>query len=145
MFDFIFGGKQKIELIRELLEQRMRGMGYDDMQSKIHIKKMGNFELIGTPEGTLVSIIELIIKMQKSGMLIWQIIDKLENHRHKTGHDPVDFNHIMSVAKSAETAGDAVPMYCQYRLMLEYPNQHISEEDFTNAMMQATTFLMSQK
>ena len=45
MFDFVFGGKQKLELIRELLEQRMRGIGFDDMDSKLQIKQMSNFQL----------------------------------------------------------------------------------------------------
>ena len=142
MFDFFFGGKDKLELIRELLEQRMRALGFDDIDSKLKVKQLGNMQLIGTPEGTLVSIIETVVKLQKSGVLIWQIIDKLENHRRSTGHDANEFNYIMKIANSAQTAGDAVPMYCKYRLDLEYPNQQMSESHFESAMLQATQFLM---
>jgi hypothetical protein len=35
MFDFIFGGKRKLKLISELLEQRMREQGFDDMDSRL--------------------------------------------------------------------------------------------------------------
>ena len=144
MFDFVFGGKQKLELIRELLEQRMRGIGFDDMDSKLKIKQMSNFQLIGTPEGTLVSIIEIFVKLQKSGMLIWQVIDKLENQRQRIGHNADDFNSIMNIARNPNKAGEAVPMYCSYRLDLEYPMQEISDEEFANAFSQTTDFLMQK-
>lgn len=49
MFDFLFGGKRKLELIRELLEQRMRDLGFDDMESRLKVKELGNVELMGTP------------------------------------------------------------------------------------------------
>ena len=41
MFDFMFGGKRKLELIRELLEQRMREEGFDDMDSRLKVKELG--------------------------------------------------------------------------------------------------------
>ena len=41
MFDFIFGGKRKLELIRELLEQRMKEEGFDDIDSRLRVKELG--------------------------------------------------------------------------------------------------------
>jgi len=35
MFDFILGGKRKLKLISEHLEQRMREQGFDDMDSRL--------------------------------------------------------------------------------------------------------------
>ena len=142
MFDFLFGGKQKIELIRELLEQRMRDIGYDDMHFRLQIKQMGNMQLMGTPEGTLVSIIETVIKLQRSGVLITQIIDKLEDHRRRIGHDASSYLTIKQTAQSRDDAGSAIPMYCKYRLDLEYPTQPISDEHFSSAFEQITIFLM---
>ena len=57
MFDFAFGGKRKLELIRELLEQRMREEGFDDMDSRLQVKQLGKLQLLGTPEGGIVTIV----------------------------------------------------------------------------------------
>jgi hypothetical protein len=43
MFNFLFGGKQKLELIRELLEKRMREEGFDDMDSRLQVKQLGKW------------------------------------------------------------------------------------------------------
>ena len=56
MFDFIFGDKRKAELIRELLKQRTRADSFDDIEYRLKIKSMGNFQLIGTLEGTIVTL-----------------------------------------------------------------------------------------
>lgn len=144
MFDFIFGGKAKLELIRELLLQRMNMLGFDDAESKLKVKQFGNTQLIGTPEGTVVSIIQAVVRFQKKGLLIGQIIDRLERHRRSIGHDDNEFDCIMKIANSAsaEQAGEAVPMYCRYRLDLEYPNLHISDDHLGSAMLKATQNFM---
>ena len=142
MFDFIFGGKKKLELIRELLEQRMRGIGFDDMEYRLKIKEMSNFQLIGTPEGTLVSIVEMVIKLQRQGMLISQILQTIENHRKSTGQNLNEFTEILNSTRgTTEQASEAIPGYCYYRINYEYPG-HITLEQFTNAFLQATQVLM---
>ena len=91
MFDFAFGGKRKLELIRELLEQRMREEGFDDMDSRLKIKELGRLQLIGTPEGAIVTIVETVIKSQKQGALLTSILSSIENHRNSLGSNPKEF------------------------------------------------------
>ncbi len=137
MLDFLFGGTRKLEIIRELLEQRMNDLGFGDMESRLKIKQMGNTALIGTPEGTLVTIIESIIKMQRQGLLLWQILEALENHRKRTGHDGWTFVQISSLSrKSPEEASNAIPMYARYRINMEHAGL-MSDEQFESAFLQA--------
>lgn len=144
MFEFLFGGKRKMELIRELLEQRMRNSGFTDMDSRLKVKELGNIQLIGTPEGTIVTIVENVIQLQKQGLLIGQIIDSIEGHRKATGQNSTEFKEIRKLASgSTEVAANAVPAYCFYRINIEYPGR-ITEEEFGNAFMQATQELMGR-
>lgn len=141
MFDFLFGGKTKIELIRELVEQRMRNLGIDDMDSRLRIKKMGNLELIGTPEGTLVTIVESFTKMRGQGKPIWQMINEIEEHRKSIGHDYWQYFQIVDMGKQAnEEAANALPMYTRYRIQLEHPNV-MSDEQFKSAFIQTVRVL----
>lgn len=39
MFGFLFGGDRKLSLIRELLEQRMRRSGYNDLEYRLEVKR----------------------------------------------------------------------------------------------------------
>jgi hypothetical protein len=142
MFDFIFGGTRKLELIRELLEQRIREMGFTDMESRLKIKEMGNFQLIGTPEGTIVTIVEMVLKMQRQGQLIRQILETIENQRRGLGHNVIEYSEILSLTRgSSEQASEAIPSYCFYRINLEYPG-HMTEDQFASAFMQATQMLI---
>ena len=141
MFDFLFGGKRKLELIRELLEQRMRDHGFNDMEHRIKVKEMSNLQLMGTPEGAIVTIIESVMKMQKQGLLLGQILISIEEHRKSLGHNASEFHEILTVARGS-SAGDAVPMYTLYIVNIEAPGR-VTEEQFTNAFIQATQFLMS--
>ena len=141
MFDFVFGGKRKLALIRELLEQRMRAEGFDDMSSKLKVKELGRLELTGTPEGVLVTVIETVVKSQKHGMLLATIIKNIEDHRSSLGSDIERFKSILAVAQSNE-AGDAVPAYCKYRLDIESPGR-VSEEQFANAFLEAVPEISS--
>ena len=65
MFDIIFGGKKKLNLTRELVEQRMRSSGFDDLESRLQVKNLSNLQLLGTPEAAVISIIEVTLKLQK--------------------------------------------------------------------------------
>ncbi len=64
LFSFIFGGDQKLALIRELLAQRMRDSGFDGLE-----KELSNSEVFGTPEAAIVVIIVIAVKMQRGIML----------------------------------------------------------------------------
>jgi hypothetical protein len=143
MFDFLFGGKKKIELIRELLEQRMRDLGYDDMEYRLHIKQMGNMELMGSPEAAIVTIIESVLKLQSQGVLLGGVIHNIEDHRKSLGHDETKFRRILAMATgSISQAGEAIPEYCFYRISIEQPGK-MSQEQFAKAFTQATTALMN--
>jgi hypothetical protein len=143
MFDFLFGGKKKLELIRELLEQRMLDLGYDDMKYRLHIKQMGNMELMGSPEAAIVTIIESVLKLQRQGVLLGGIIHTIEDHRKSLGRDETEFRRILAIATgSISKAGDAIPDYCYYRIGIEHPGK-MSEDQFANAFTKATTALMS--
>jgi hypothetical protein len=135
MFDFLFGGKRKLELIRELVEQRMRDVGFDDMDSRLKVKQLGNMQLMGTPEAAIVTIIETTIKMQQQGMLLVQIIDALEMQRKSLGSDLSKYSEIMRIARGPN-AGGAVPLYAQYRVNLEAPGR-MSDDQFYNAFAKA--------
>ncbi|ATI03144.1 MULTISPECIES: hypothetical protein [Cycloclasticus] len=134
MFDFMFGGKRKLELIRELLEQRMREEGFDDMDSRLKVKELGKLQLIGTPEGAIVTIVETVVKSQRQGALLSQILASIENHRKSLGSDPQEFSEIMNIA-SGPQAGESVGIYCHYRLNLEHPGL-ISLEQCMKALEQ---------
>ena len=141
MFDFIFGGKRKLELIRELLEQRMREEGFDDMDSRLQIKGLGNIQLIGTPEGGIVTIVETVIKSQRQGALLASILSSIENHRKNLGSDPQEFAEIINMARGSE-AGDSVGAYCYYRLNIEHPGI-VSIEQCMRALSQCAQEIAS--
>ena len=134
MFDFVFGGKRKLELIRELLEQRMREEGFDDMGSRLQVKELGRLHLLGTPEGALVTIVETVVKGQKQGMLLRQVLTSIEDHRRSLGSDPQEFAEIVTIA-SGPQAGESVGLYCQYRINTEHPSL-ISSSQFIKAFEQ---------
>lgn len=134
MFDFIFGGKRKLELIRELLEQRMREVGFDDMDSRLRVKELGKLQLMGTPEGAIVTIVETVIKSQRQGALLASILSSIENHRKSLGSDPQEFAEIIELARSPQ-AGNSVGAYCFYRLNIEHPGR-VSFEQCMRALDQ---------
>ena len=122
MFDFAFGGKRKLALIRELLEQRMREDGFDDMDSRLKVKELGRLQLLSTPEGAIVTIVETVVKSQKQGALLGSILSSIEEHRKSLGSDPEAFAEILNLA-SGPDAGESVGAYCFYRVELESPGR----------------------
>lgn len=141
MFDFMFGGKRKLELIRELLEQRMREEGFDDMDSKLRVKQLSKMDLMGTPEGAIVTIVETVMRLQKQGALLSQILSSIENHRKSLGSNPQEFSEILEVARGPE-AGNSVGMYVYYRLNIEHPDR-VSVEQCMSALDQSATEISS--
>ena len=140
VFEFMLGGKKKLELIRELLEQRMMDEGYTDMEFKLHIKQMGNLQLLSTPEANLVTIIQTVLRMQKSGALLVTILKTIEDQRKPLGQDPAEFYDILQIAGDVRTSGDAFVFYCKYRMDVE-TGGIMSEDQFIRAMEQAMPVL----
>jgi len=141
MFDFVFGGKRKLELIRELLEQRMREEGFGDMDSRLRIKELGKLQLLGTPEGAIVTIVETVMKSQRQGALLASILSSIENHRKTLGSEPHEFAEIINMAIGPE-AGDSVGAYCYYRLNIEHPGR-VSVEQCMIALSQCAQEIAS--
>jgi len=141
MFDFVFGGKRKLELIRELLEQRMREQGFDDMDSRLRVKELGKLQLLGTPEGGIVTIVETVIKSQRQGALLASILSSIENHRKSLGSDPHEFAEIINMARGPQ-AGASVGAYCFYRLNIEHPGR-VSVEQCMRALDQCAQEIAS--
>lgn len=141
MFEFLFGGNRKLELIRELLEQRMREEGFDDMDSRLKVKQLGKVQLMGTPEGAIVTIVETVIKSQRQGALLAHILSSIENHRGSLGSDSQLFSRIVDIASGAQ-AGESVGMYCLYRLSIEHPGR-VSHEQCIKALDQSAKEIAS--
>ena len=135
MFGF-FLGKRKLALIRVLLEQRMRNSGFDDMEYRRNLKELSNIQIIGTPEGTLVTIVDTVVKLQRKGMLLRQALTSIENHRRRIGSEPATIEKILAIS-SGPDAGMSVPLYCKYRLDIEHPGR-FSEEHLMKAFRLAT-------
>jgi len=141
MFDFMFGGKRKLELIRELLEQRMREEGFDDMDSRLRVKELGKAQLLGTPEAGIVTIVETVIKRQRQGVLLASILLSIENHRSTLGSDSQEFAEILEIAKGPQ-AGYSVGAYCFYRVNTEHPGL-VSMEQCIRAVDQSAKEISS--
>ena len=115
----IFGASKKTALIRELLEQRMRKSGFDELDYRLQIKQMSSFKIMGTPEALIVTVAETIIKGQKKLVPLTQILFSLENHRKRIGQDATQFNDIIKIA-AGPNPGESVCLYCCYRISLEH-------------------------
>ena len=70
MFDFVFGGKKKLNLVRAIVEKSMKDSGLDGLESRAQVKNLSNFELIGTPAGIVVNIIDLVLEAQQAEEII---------------------------------------------------------------------------
>jgi hypothetical protein len=70
MFDFVFGGKKKLNLVRAIIEKSMKDSGLDGLESRAQVKNLSNFELIGTPAGIVVNIIDLVLEAQQAEEII---------------------------------------------------------------------------
>ena len=127
LFSFIFGGDQKLALIRELLAQRMRDSGFDGLE-----KELSNSEVFGTPEAAIVVIIVIAVKMQRKGVLLDAIFNAIENTRkHMPGgrHDASEFDRILEISRQpGAESGALVPLYCMYRVNIEHPGIMSSEQ-----------------
>ena len=141
MFDFLFGGTKKLSLIRELMEQRVRNMGYDSIEYNLKIKQLGNMQLIGSPEGTIVTIIETVFKLQKQNLLIQAILSKIEGHRKLSGQNINIFYTILSMTNgTTQEASNAIVEYTRYRVNLEHPGK-VSDDQFNDTFAKASEFL----
>ena len=133
----LFGGNKKLTLIRELLEQRMRKSGFDDLDYRLQVKRLSNLKLMGTPEALIVTVLETVIKGQKNGMLLTQILQSMEDHRKRLGHNSDEFNDILKLSRSSNP-GECVSLYCSYRIFSEH-NSLLQPNEVDEVVEQAMT------
>jgi hypothetical protein len=127
MFDFLYGGKERLDLIRELLRQRVLEVGFGDLESKSKISALGNFKLVQTPEALIVLVVDTVKKRLQIGHPLHKILTSLESDRRRTGEDTAAFNEILSASrggKESEFEGLkalSMSMYIHYRMDIENP------------------------
>ena len=137
MFKYLFGEDKKIALIREMLEQRMRTSGFDDLEYRLHIKQMSKLQLMETPEAAIIVIMETIINSQKARVFLPHIFVEIEKHRSRIGHEPELFKIALELAQENDEL--AVPNYINYRIQIEAPGR-MNEEQFVNSFNTAAEF-----
>jgi len=138
--DFLFGGKRKIALIRELIELRGKSSGLSDIEARVKSKELGRFTLISTPESCLVTIIESIVLFQKKEEFLVVILKRIEDHRKRIkGSHPV-FKNIIEMAIRNEPM--TILDYCYYRISVEHPGA-MSKEQFLELFKVCSEVLFS--
>ena len=99
------------------------------MASRLKIKKPARLQFFRIPEAAMVTIVETVIKSQRQGALLGQILAYMENHRKSPGSDPQAFSEIMGIASGPiDEAGESVGIYCCYRLNIEHPGRVSPEQ-----------------
>lgn len=119
------GGKpSKIDLIKKLAKDRVRkdpmaeSLGYNEGM----VDSLGTMELMSTPEGTLVTIVETYALLLKSGEREEFILNHIENHRAQLGVG------AMPIPLNLES-------YIKYRIEMEHSHgAPISEEFISRAI-----------
>lgn len=132
--------KRRNALMRELAEWRMADAGFDSLEWRLQTRQLSTLKLMGMPEGTLVTVLELIIGAQKRGMLLVHILQDVEKGRKLAGHDPQIFSEVLQMAQGPD-AGASVPMYCHYRVNLEHGV--MTDEQFFHEFQVAVSAIMS--
>ena len=131
MFEFLFGGKQKVSLIRDLVGKRL-GL------RAAH--KMGKAKLLGTPEAAIVTIISTVVLSQSTGGLLMQIFQHMELHRRKLGMG-YGFDQILELVRT-DQAYPAILAYVHYRLSIEQPGK-MTDEEINSAVKYASLKILS--
>jgi len=121
----MFGISRRNALIRELLEQRMRTSGFDDMSARLKVKEMGYFELKGSPEATIISILDDIIGEQRRNVPLVETIKRIEKNRRVSGNPA--FNEILRMVNVYEFKV-VVSGYCGYRVIVEHHGVMTSDQ-----------------
>lgn len=96
----MFGrSKRRSALIKELCEYRMKANGLDDRSIRLEIRGMGSLKVMGLPEATIVTIVEIAAKNQKRGELLQNTLTSLERTRKIRGQDAEYFSLILKEAR----------------------------------------------
>ena len=110
LFDRLFARKSsKIGLIRNLLKARLQNdaMARTTGVTPALVDQQSDEDMLGTPEATIVTIVESYIQLRQLGFPDSEILTRIENHRSMIGSGTVP---------SPLTLRN----YIRYRVSLEY-------------------------
>ena len=139
----MLGDSKKISLIKNLIQERVKDLGFAEPRFQNHIRKMSESEIIDSPEYKIFTLVEIIKKFQDKGALLKNIFPIIEDHRKRWGHDPHLFKQIIEAA-SGGSSGASGPMYALYRIHLEAPGS-MSDAQVIEAFAQATDLYYAPK
>ncbi len=142
MFDILFGGKEKIDFLKKLIEKRALKDRHNTIQSLRDIKQASNLRIIGTTEGTIYTIIEQFIYLKKQGLSLPMILTTIEDKRKKIGHESEDFSFLLKDAIEKQNK-DTFQAYCYYRIILEY-GVEMDVDDFNEIFIEITRYILSR-
>jgi hypothetical protein len=110
----------KTEFIRKLAKTRIREDA--DLQSagvgEGVIDEMSDLDVLGLPEGTIVTIVETWATLNRSGVPEAEIFDRIEQHRQSLG----DSGRVPSPLTLAS--------YVRYRVRLEHGDEAVIDDTF---------------
>lgn len=115
----MFGkGRLRTHLIKQLILNSLAYTDISEEEALRYVIKLSGFGAMGSPQATIVIIVEAVIKGQKKGILVGQTLKKLENTRSIKGKDSSRFQEILEIASGADPA-EAMVQYCIYRNAVE--------------------------
>lgn len=117
----MFGkSKKRLALIKELAETRFTLRGSSSTEVNLMVKSLGTLRAMALPEATLVVILEGVVKAQKQGVPLAQVLMRFERQRSLHNHDQNIFSEIILRANGDDPA-TAMVDYLHYRNQMEAP------------------------
>ena len=83
-FSNLFGGPSKDDIIRALIKRRLAEYGVLGDFGR-DVNSMNRTALYGTPEATILVIVETYVALKKSGVADSAIFERIEKHRARAG------------------------------------------------------------
>ena len=115
----MFGkSRRRKALVLELVEHRMRLLGFDNRQIRLELKQLSGLKLAALPESTIVSVVHSAVFNQKRSILLQYTLSRLESHRKLAGHNEDLFKKILRQASGPDPT-KALVSYSLYRIKLE--------------------------
>ena len=104
-----------------MVKQRMRDQGLDK-KTLAKLNKISKKHLLGMPEATIVTIVEIVVENLKHGKGTVETLLESEDFRIKRGlaTDKERFSRILEGAKIPKNVPQAVSDYCWYRVELDH-------------------------
>jgi hypothetical protein len=134
LFNKLFGQRPtKIDLIRTLLKSRLRSDSMAQLAevSPDIVDAQPDAAIIGTPEGTIATIVETYTTMRRQGVPDAQILEFIEEHRSMIGADTMPSPLTLR-------------SYIRYRVSFEYSaSAPVSDDSIDYSIQEARKFFES--